>query len=77
MVQSRVTTEPADSNRDVPSLVTEDGLDMEPVRCPKCGKFLFYQAVVVGIVRAKCKPCRQWITLEIIPPDILFDEEHP
>ena len=75
MVEPRVTTYPADSNRDVPSLVMADDLEMEPVRCPKCGAFLFYQAIVIGAARAKCKKCQQWVTLDIIPPPEIIEEE--
>ena len=75
MVEPRVTTYPVVNSRDVPSLVMEDGLQMEPVRCPKCGCFLFYQAIVIGAARAKCKNCRLWITLDIIPPPEVIEEE--
>ena len=73
--EPRVTTYPAVSNRDVPSLVMEDGLEMIPVRCPSCGRFLFYQAIVIGAARAKCKKCRQWVTLDIIPPPEIVEVE--
>jgi len=75
MVEPRVTTYPAVNNRDVPSLVMEDNLEMEPVRCPKCGRFLFYQAIVIGAARAKCKNCNLWVTLDIIPPPDIIEEE--
>ncbi len=75
MTEPRVTTYPAESKQDVPSLAMEDGLIMEAVRCPKCGRFLFYQAIIVGAARAKCKNCRVWVTLDIIPPPDIFEEE--
>ena len=60
----------------VPRLESEDsGLTMEEVRCPKCGRFLLYQAIVVGALKVKCPNCKSWATLDIIPPpDIIEDE---
>ncbi len=75
MVEPRITTYPAVNSQDVPSLVMEDGLEMVPVRCPTCGHFLFYQAIVIGAARAKCKKCKQWVTLDIIPPPEIIEEE--
>lgn len=77
MTEPIISTYPAESKRDVPDLeFGEYGLTMEPVRCPKCGRFLFYQAIVIGSARAKCKNCSLWITLDIIPPpEIIEDEE--
>ena len=75
MQEPRVTTYPVVNSRDVPSLVMEDGLEMVAVRCPTCGRFLFYQAIVIGAARAKCKKCKQWVTLDIIPPPEIVEEE--
>ncbi len=75
MVEPRITTYAAVNSRDVPSLVMEDDLQMKPVRCPDCGAFLFYQAIVIGAARAKCKKCQQWVTLDIIPPPEIIEEE--
>ncbi len=74
-MEPRITTYPAVKNRDVPSLAMEDDLKMVPVRCPTCGAFLFYQAIVIGAARAKCKKSQQWVTLEIIPPPEIIEEE--
>jgi len=75
MAEARVTTHVAEDKMDVPSQFMEDGLEMEPFRCPKCGKFLCYQAIVIGAIRAKCKKCRRWITLDIIPPPDILEIE--
>ncbi|KKM97009.1 hypothetical protein LCGC14_1172430 [marine sediment metagenome] len=75
MVEPKITTYPSTGNRDVPSLALEDDLKMEPFRCPKCGRFLFYHAIIIGAARGKCKNCDLWVTLEIIPPDILLEDE--
>ncbi len=74
-MEPRVTTYPVVNSQDVPSLVMADGLEMAPVRCPTCGRFLFYQAIVIGAARAKCKKCQQWVTLDIIPPPEIIEEE--
>jgi phage FluMu protein Com len=73
----RITTYPAESKRDVPPLEMETGLEMEPVRCPQCGRFLGYQAIVAGAVRIKCRKCKMWVTAEFMPETDLdiFDSE--
>lgn len=76
MSEPRITTYLALSKRDVPPLdVGVEGLEMTPVRCPKCGRFLCYQAIVVGAVRVKCRGCKIWVTLDIIPPDDIIENE--
>ena len=60
----------------VPRLKSEDeGLVMEEMRCPTCGRFLGYQAIVVGAIKIKCRNCKVWCTLELIPPEIIIEEE--
>jgi phage FluMu protein Com len=77
MPEPRVTTYSAESKRDVPDLELETGLEMEPVRCPKCGRFLCYQAIVAGYIRIKCRKCKLWVTTEYIPKSELdiFEKE--
>lgn len=49
-----------------------DGKSMVPaqeLRCPGCGRFLGYYAIVWGIVRVKCtnSKCKEWVTIDISP----------
>jgi phage FluMu protein Com len=37
--------------------------DLKPVRCISCGRFLGMENIKVGIVRLKCKSCKQWTVL--------------
>ncbi len=60
----------------VPRLESEeDGIEMEEVRCPSCGRFLGYQAIIIGAIKLKCRNCKVWNTLEVIPPEIIIEEE--
>jgi hypothetical protein len=79
MSEPRISTYPAESKRDVPDMELETGVEMEPVRCPKCGRFLCYQAIVAGVVRIKCRKCKLWVTSEFLPDnalDIFENEAH-
>lgn len=59
----------------VPRLDAEDeGLEMQEMRCPNCGRFLCYQAIIIGAIKAKCRNCKIWCTLEIIPPEVIIEE---
>lgn len=69
--EPRVSIYPAENKRDVPPLEYETGLEMDVMRCPKCGRFLCYVAVVAGMIRIKCKKCKLWITSEYIPESAL------
>lgn len=72
----RVTTVVAETKQDVPPLdIGDQEVAMEPMRCPQCGRFLCYQAIIIGAVRSKCKPCKLWVTLDIIPPPDIIEEE--
>ena len=44
-------------------------VETQEMRCPKCGRFLGYQAVIWGLVKVKCanSKCREWVTLDIRP----------
>jgi phage FluMu protein Com len=65
----------AKDKKDVPNLeIGAEKIKMEQMRCPHCGAFLGYQAIVVGAVRIKCRKCKTWCTLEIIPPPEIVDE---
>ncbi len=38
---------------------------MIEVRCGKCGRFLYNEALVKGSVKTKCRGCGEWNTLTI------------
>ena len=44
-------------------------VETQEMRCPKCGRFLGWQAVIWGLVKIKCtnSKCKEWITLDIRP----------
>ncbi|MDD3102433.1 MAG: hypothetical protein PHE59_04805 [Patescibacteria group bacterium] len=44
-------------------------VETQEMRCPKCGRFLGWQAVIWGLVKVKCtnSKCKEWITLDIRP----------
>jgi phage FluMu protein Com len=41
----------------------------QEIRCPGCGRFLGYQAIVWGAIKIKCtnSKCKKWVTLDISP----------
>lgn len=44
-------------------------IPLQEVRCPGCGRFLAYQAIVFGALKIKCtnSKCKKWLTLDISP----------
>lgn len=44
-------------------------IPLQEIRCPGCGRFLGYQAIVWGALKIKCtnSKCKQWLTLDISP----------
>jgi len=40
------------------------------LHCIGCGRFLGYECVVVGVIKIKCKSCKEWTVIES-----LYDEE--
>lgn len=44
-------------------------IPLQEIRCPGCGRFLGFQAIVWGAIKIKCtnSKCRQWLTLDISP----------
>jgi phage FluMu protein Com len=76
MPEPIITTYPPESKRDVPDLEIDGGREMEQLRCPNCGRFLCYLAIVAGVIRIKCRKCKVWVTAEIIPDSELdiFEE---
>lgn len=44
-------------------------ISASPVRCPACGRFLFYEAIAWGAIKIRCtnSKCHQWLTLDVSP----------
>lgn len=44
-------------------------IPLQEIRCPGCGRFLGYQAIVWGAVKLKCtnSKCKKWLTIDISP----------
>ncbi len=44
-------------------------IPLQEIRCPGCGRFLGFQAIVWGVIKVKCtnSKCRQWVTLDVSP----------
>lgn len=60
----------------VPRLsVEDDGVEALPMHCAGCGHFLGYQAIIVGFLKLKCRYCKQWNTIDIIPPSVIIEDE--
>lgn len=47
----------------------ESFIPLQEIRCPGCGRFLGFQAIVWGVVKLKCdnSKCKQWVTIDISP----------
>lgn len=61
----------------VPRVMSEDeGLEGLPMYCSNCGHFLrVYQGIIIGFIKVKCGYCGTWQTLDIIPPDVIIEDE--
>lgn len=48
----------------------EDVVETREYHCSGCGRFLFYEAIVWGVVKIKCpnSKCKQWNYIKITPP---------
>ena len=42
-------------------------VETQEMHCGKCGRFLGYQAIVWGIIKIKCRLCKEWTTLDVRP----------
>jgi phage FluMu protein Com len=44
-------------------------IPLQEIRCPGCGRFLGYQAIVWGVIKIKCSnsKCKKWLTIDISP----------
>jgi phage FluMu protein Com len=43
---------------------------MQEVRCGKCGRYLYSEALIKGSVKTKCRGCGEWNTLTISDDEI-------
>jgi hypothetical protein len=61
----------------VPRVMSEEeGLEGYPMYCQNCGHFLrVYQGIVIGFIKVMCGYCGVWHTLDIIPPDVIIENE--
>jgi phage FluMu protein Com len=39
----------------------------QQIHCGSCGRFLGYQAIMLGVVKLLCPNCKEWTTIEIVP----------
>ena len=37
--------------------------ELKPIRCCSCGRFLGLECIKVGVIKLKCKNCKQWTVL--------------
>ena len=53
----------------VPEILKGQMVETQDMRCPKCGRFLGWQAVIWGVVKIKCtnSKCKQLVILDIRP----------
>lgn len=67
---------PALPETKVPRVMSEDEwLEGLPIYCANCGHFLGYQGIIIGFIKLKCRYCKVWNTLDIIPPDVIIENE--
>lgn len=39
----------------------------QEIHCSSCGRFIGYQAIILGTIKIKCPRCKEWITIEVMP----------
>lgn len=49
--------------------------DLREIHCTRCGKFLGFEFVMLGIVEIKCKGCKEWTTISNFPEEL--DKKEP
>ena len=42
-------------------------VETQEMHCATCGRFLGYQAIIYGIIKIKCRNCKEWNTIDIRP----------
>lgn len=45
-------------------------INLKPIHCTRCGRFLGFEMIVVGVVQLKCPKCKDWTQISNIPEDI-------
>lgn len=60
-------------NSESPSATKDDKIlsnqmcETQPLYCARCGAFFGYQAIMLGIIRLKCRRCKEWTIINISP----------
>ena len=49
--------------RKIPQGAKPEDIPLNPVHCSGCGKFLAYEAIVKGVLRIKCRRCKDWTNI--------------
>ena len=44
----------------------EETTMMSQIRCIHCGRFLGFEAIIVGIVKIYCKNCKGWTIIDAL-----------
>jgi len=39
----------------------------QEIHCPACGRFLGYQAIVLGLIKLLCPNCKEWVIIDVLP----------
>jgi len=65
----RLTPEDQSAGQFALEIDKEYMIPLQEIRCPGCGRFLGFQAIVWGAVKIKCtnSKCHQWVTLDVAP----------
>jgi phage FluMu protein Com len=53
--------------KDEVKLLDNQMCETQEIHCAKCGRFLGFQAVMLGVVKLKCSNCKTWTTIDIRP----------
>lgn len=44
--------------------------NLREIHCSRCGRFLGFEFVMLGIVELKCKKCKEWTTISNFPEEL-------
>jgi phage FluMu protein Com len=55
--------------KDKNKLLDNQMVETQQMRCPRCNRFIGFQAIIWGIIKIKCPNCKEWITYNITPND--------
>ena len=42
-------------------------VELQEMHCAGCGRFLGFQAILLGAIKIKCSNCKEWNTIDILP----------